>query len=94
MHLLGINFYDAEESKDALVYLQKSFELMESLPDALKLRHLNTVQDLYNHIAIILSDRGGVSDEDDKKKNEEALQYLLKAKEIYEIVKEHTQDLP
>ena len=63
MHKLGINFYDAEESRDALTYLQKAFELMDSLPDPLKLRHLNTVQDLYNHIAIILSDRGGANED-------------------------------
>jgi len=60
---------------------------MDSLPDALKLRHLNTIQDLYNHIAIILSDRGGIDEEGDKQKNKEALGYLNKAKEIYEIVK-------
>lgn len=59
---------------------------MDSLPDALKLRHLNTVQDLYNHIAIILSDRGGTSEEEDKTKNLEALTYLNKANEIYNIV--------
>ena len=56
MHKLGINFYDSEEAREGLVYLKKSFELMDSLPDALKLRHLNTIQDLYNHIAIIMSD--------------------------------------
>lgn len=43
MHKLGINFYEAEEPKDGLVYLKKSFELMDSLPNALKLRHLNTI---------------------------------------------------
>ena len=64
MHRLGLNFYETEESKDGLAYLKKSFELMDSLPNALKLRHLNTIQDLYNHIAIIMSDRGG----DDKDK--------------------------
>lgn len=69
MHKLGINFYDTEESKDGLVYLMKSFELMNSLPDALKLRHLNTIQDLYNHIAIILSNRGGATEAEDKLKN-------------------------
>lgn len=90
MHKLGINFYEAEESKDGLVYLKKSFELMDSLPNALKLRHLNTIQDLYNHIAIIISDRGGVNEEEEKKRNTEALDYLKKAQEIYQIVKEHT----
>ena len=69
MYKLGLNLYEAEESKDGLVYLKKSFQLMDSLPNGLKLRHLNTIQDLYNHIAIILSDRGGTSDEDDKIKN-------------------------
>lgn len=58
---------------------------MDSLPDTLKLRHLNTIQDLYNHIAIILSD---------KEKSEEALSYLEKSQEIYQIVVEHTKELP
>ena len=67
---------------------------MNSLPDALKLRHLNTIQDLYNHIAIILSDRGGADEKEDDLKNLEALDYLNKAKEIYSIVKANTEDLP
>ena len=67
---------------------------MNSLPDALKLRHLNTIQDLYNHIAIIMSDRGGADEKEDAVKNMEALDYLNKAKEIYDIVKENTEDLP
>lgn len=48
MYKLGINFYDSEEAKEALVYLKKSFELMDSISDQFKLRHLNTIQDLYN----------------------------------------------
>jgi hypothetical protein len=79
MYKLGINFYETEESKDGLVYLKKSFDLMDTLPNGLKLRHLNTIQDLYNHIAIILSDRGGSNDEEDAQKNLEALDYLNKA---------------
>ena len=31
MHKLGINFYESEEISEALVYLQKSFELMDSI---------------------------------------------------------------
>mgnify|MGYP000909793212 CR=1 FL=1 len=85
MHKLGLNFYDTEEGSEGLTYLKKSFELMDSLPDALKLRHINTVQDLYNHIGIILSER---------EKSEEGLDYLIKAEEIYEIIVEHTKDLP
>ena len=94
MHKLGINFYDSEESREGLVYLKKSFELMDSLPDNLKLRHLNTIQDLYNHIAIIMSDTGGHNEDQDKEKNLEALEYLNKAGHIYEIVKVNTEDLP
>lgn len=43
MHKLGLNFYDTEEGTEGLVYLKKSFELMDSLPDALKLRHINSI---------------------------------------------------
>lgn len=57
LYKLGINFYDTEETSDALAYLEKSFELMDSIPDNFKLRHLNVIQDLYNHIAIVLSER-------------------------------------
>ena len=86
IHKLGINFYGSEEAKEGLVFLRKSLELMDSLPDAFKLRHLNTIQDLFNHIAIIISDRGGANDEEDKQKNLEALDNLNKAKEIYDVV--------
>ena len=67
MHKLGMNFYDSEEISEGLVYLQKSFELMDSIPDNFKLRHLNIIQDLYNHIAIVLSERD---------KNDDALAHL------------------
>ena len=70
MYKLGINFYDSEEAKEALVYLKKSFELMDSITDQFKLRHLNTIQDLYNQIALSLSAFG------DKSQIEEALKYL------------------
>ena len=40
---------------------------------------------MYNHISIILSDRDHT---------EEALSYLEKAVEIYEMVVEHTKELP
>lgn len=43
LHKLGVNFYDTEETSDALVYLRKSLDLMDSLPDQLKRRHLNTI---------------------------------------------------
>lgn len=85
MHKLGLNFYDTEEGSEGLIYLQKSFELMDSLPDNLKLRHINSVQDLYNHIGIILSER---------EKAQEGLEYLEKAQEIYQIIVEHTKELP
>mmetsp|Transcript_7803 Transcript_7803/g.12094 ORF Transcript_7803/g.12094 Transcript_7803/m.12094 type:complete len:145 (+) Transcript_7803:410-844(+) len=85
MYKLGVNFYDAEEPQDGLTCLRKSFDLLDSLPDQLKLRHLNTVQDLYISIATILSDRD---------KTDEALSYLEKAQEIYLMVEEHTKDLP
>ena len=57
LHKLGVNFYDTEEPSDALVYLRKSLDLMDSLPDQLKRRHLNTIQDTFNHLGIILADR-------------------------------------
>ena len=43
MHKLGLNFYDCEEVSESLAYLQKSFELMDSIPDNFKLRHLNVI---------------------------------------------------
>ena len=94
MHKLGLNFYEAEETKDGLTYLKKSFELMDSLPDQLKVRHLNIIQDLYNHIAIIMSDRGGADEKEDMKIHEQALQYLEKAQEIYKVVGENTKNMP
>lgn len=87
MYKLGVNYYETEEAKDGLACFKKSFELMDTLPNGLKLRHLNTIQDLYNHIAIITSDRGGANDDEDDLKNREALDFLNKAQEIYEIVK-------
>jgi hypothetical protein len=33
LHKLGVNFYDTEETSDSLVYLRKSLDLMDSLPD-------------------------------------------------------------
>jgi len=92
--MLGINFYDCEETKEALAYLQKSLELMSSLPEALQLRHLHTIQDLYNHVGIILSDRGGANEEQDAEKNKEALTYLTKSMQLYDRVKQNTQTLP
>ena len=53
LYKLGVNFYECEEASEGLAYMKKSLDLFDSLPDALKFRHLNTVQDLYNHIAII-----------------------------------------
>jgi hypothetical protein len=43
MYKLGVNFYDSEEAKEAIIYLKKSFDLMDSIPDQFKLRHLNTI---------------------------------------------------
>jgi hypothetical protein len=94
MHKLGINYYDSEEGKEGLACMKKSLELMDSLPDAFKLRHLNTIQDLFNHIAIIVSDRGGTDEEEDKLKNLEALDNLNKAKEIYDVVQSQAEHLP
>ena len=85
LHKLGLNFHDTEERSDALAYLEKSFELMDSIPDNFKLRHLNVIQDLYNHIAIVLSERD---------RTEEALKMLKRAEEIYKLVVEHTKELP
>ena len=70
MHKLGINFYDSEEATESLAHLKKSFDLMDSLPDQLKLRHMNLIQDLFNHLGIILSDRD---------KSDEAFGYLQRA---------------
>ena len=43
MYKLGVNYYETEELSQGLVHLKKSLELMDSLPDQFKLRHLNTV---------------------------------------------------
>ena len=53
-------------TQNAHQQVTRTFELMDSLPDGLKLRHLTTIQDLYNHIAIVVSERGGANDEEDK----------------------------
>ena len=33
MYKLGVNFYDSEEGSEALVYLKKAFDYMDSIPD-------------------------------------------------------------
>jgi hypothetical protein len=43
LYKLGLNFFECEEFSEGIAYLQKSLEVIDSLPDALKLRHLNTV---------------------------------------------------
>lgn len=55
MYKLGVNFYETEELSEGLAHLKKSLELMDSLPDQFKLRHMNTTQDLYNHIGLVYS---------------------------------------
>uniref|UniRef100_A0A7S3CST0 KIF-binding protein n=1 Tax=Strombidium rassoulzadegani TaxID=1082188 RepID=A0A7S3CST0_9SPIT len=85
LYKLGVNFYECEEASEGLGHLKKALELFNTLPDALKLRHLNSVQDLYNHIAIIQSDRDH---------SQEALDYLEKSEEVYQIVAGHTQGFP
>ena len=88
MYKLGVNYYETEELSEGLAHLKKSLELMDSLPDQFKLRHLNTVQDLYNHIGLIYSQRDG----DDNNKN--ALAYLEQSQKIHAQVTEHTDELP
>jgi len=41
-----------------------------------------------------MSDRGGADEKEDMKIHEEALQYLEKAQEIYDVVVENTKDMP
>ena len=41
-----------------------------------------------------MSDRGGADEKEDMKIHEEALKYLEKAEEIYQIVIENTKDMP
>ncbi|TNV82669.1 hypothetical protein FGO68_gene10000 [Halteria grandinella] len=72
---LGVNFFDCEEFHDAEKNLQHSLDLFEQLPHSLRDKHLNTLQDIYNHIGITHCNRGN---------HEKGMPYLQKASELYE----------
>lgn len=59
LHKLGVNHYETEQISDSLAYFKKALKLMDSIPDQFKLRHLNTIQDLFNHIGLVFSQREG-----------------------------------
>lgn len=72
---LGQNYYDAEEISESERQMQKSLELWNQVPKALRLRFSHSLQDVYNGIGIVLANR---------ENNLEALPYLTKAMETYD----------
>lgn len=64
------------ESHDAM---QKSKDLWQQLPSSFQYEHAATIMDVYNQIAIVLQGR---------EKSTEALAYLLKAEEFYNLVEQ------
>ena len=55
-----------------------ALKLMDSIPDQFKLRHMNTIQDILNHIALVHSQRDG------EKNMNEALTYLNMCKDLHD----------
>jgi len=76
--MLGVNYYDSEEFGDSEKMLFIALNSFDALPDVVKIRYFNTIQETYNHLAITLSNRGN---------DEAGLPFLLKAEELYQLVK-------
>ena len=73
---LGKNYFDSEESKEAFHYFTLSLRLFNCLSDSLKLRYINSIQDIYNHLGIIHCT---------KEQYKEGLPSLAKAEQLYEL---------
>jgi len=78
-YYLAANYNDTEELKEAQDHYKASIELFNQLPEDIKLRHINTIQDIYNNAGILWCNRA------DHKKG---IAYFAKAEEMYDLVKD------
>lgn len=76
-HKLGLNLFDCEEYSDSEKTLKEALELFDSVPDTIKVRFFNNIQDIYNNLGIIHCNR----DTQDK-----GIPYFVKAEQIYKLV--------
>ena len=54
---LGLNYVDTEEFSEGEKHLDQALALLNQLSDSLKLRYITVVQDVYNNLGIINSNR-------------------------------------
>lgn len=73
---LGRNYFEAEETTQGERYLKISLRLFNKLKDNLKIRFLNSVQDVLNLLGIIAASR---------ERTTEALPLLVQAEKMYEL---------
>jgi KIF-binding protein len=78
LYKLGLNYSETEEYKDAETTLNKSLRLLNLVPNNIKNRYINIIQDLYNTLGIIHSNWTNYN---------KGLPLLHKAEQIYSIVK-------
>ena len=76
---LGLNYVDTEEFSEGERHLDQALGLVNQLSDPLKMRYITVVQDVYNNLGIINSNR------DNHKKG---LPLFAKAEQIYEFAKD------
>jgi hypothetical protein len=77
-HRLGKNYFDSEEITASFKYFTISLKLFNMLTDSLKLRYINSIQDVLNHIGIIHCNKDRFSI---------GLPFLSKSKQLFEIGK-------
>jgi len=76
---LGINYNETRELKQAEEEFNLSIQLFNQLPQDIKLRHINALQDIFNRFGVMYCNK-----EEDRK----AIAYFAKAEEMYNIVKD------
>eukprot|EP00826_Nyctotherus_ovalis_P046560 TRINITY_DN5275_c0_g7_i1.p1 TRINITY_DN5275_c0_g7~~TRINITY_DN5275_c0_g7_i1.p1 ORF type:complete len:567 (-),score=125.81 TRINITY_DN5275_c0_g7_i1:40-1740(-) len=76
---LGVNYSETGEWKQAEEEFNAALQLFNQLPQDIKLRHINTLQDMFNRFGVIWCNRG---------ESKRAIVYFAKAKEMYNAVKD------
>eukprot|EP01022_Parablepharisma_sp_SALTPOND_P009924 TRINITY_DN140_c1_g2_i1.p2 TRINITY_DN140_c1_g2~~TRINITY_DN140_c1_g2_i1.p2 ORF type:complete len:622 (+),score=95.33 TRINITY_DN140_c1_g2_i1:5709-7574(+) len=76
---LGTNYNETEEYKEAESEFQKSLQLFDQLPQDIKLRHINSVQDIFNSLGILHCNWAN---------HKKGIAYFAKAEQMYELVKD------
>ena len=86
-HWLGKNYFDSEEITASFKYFTLSLKLFNMLSDSLKIRFINSIQDVQNHIGIIHCNKDWF---------QLGLPFLSKAQQLYEIgkkIKSHSGEI-